>query len=368
MTIVTIVATTLQGLVTPNANQQPPPPPQGGIKIHYESLRKNRCPTFQEDVDPKLSQNWLKSVETHIGLLEIPDALRVDVIVSFHEGKASKWWEAVSPAMTAVRPITWQRFRDVFLKQYFPVETFKKPNQFGGPSKGPSPTTSYQAIKPCPICNFRHMRECRRASSVCLGCGKPGHRMAECPDATNRTTGLSKGDGSNSGVNTNKPRENKPNARVFAMTQEEANDANDFVSGTMFIQQVPAYVLFDCGATHSFISKRFAKKLGHKPEKLSEPFFIATPTAKAIETCEIRKDCRININNRTFSADLIQLIMVDFDIILGMDWLARNNAMVDCKGKSVRLRTPYQKEVLHHGKSKERKTSFRIPNIESHEI
>ncbi|XP_075504405.1 uncharacterized protein LOC142541836 [Primulina tabacum] len=180
--------------------------------------------------------------------------------------------------------------------------------------------------------------------------------MAECPNATNRTTGPGKGDGSNSGVNTNKPRENKPNVRVFSITQEEADDANDVVSGTIFIQQVPAYVLFDYGAIHSFTSKRFAKKLGCKPEKLNEPFRIATPTSRAIETHEIDRDCKISISTQTFSAELIQLIMVDFDIILGMDWLAKNNAMVDCKGKKIKLITPNQEEVVYQGRSKERKS------------
>ncbi|XP_075515447.1 uncharacterized protein LOC142550094 [Primulina tabacum] len=140
------------------------------------------------------------------------------------------------------------------------------------------------------------------------------------------------------------------------MTQKDADDANEVVSGTILIQQVPAYALFDCGATHSFISKRFAKKLGCKPKKLNEPFRIATPTSRAIETHEIYRDCKISISDQTFSAELIQLIMVDFDIILGMDWLARNSAIVDCKGKRVKLQTPDQEEVVFHGKSKERKS------------
>ncbi|XP_075478816.1 uncharacterized protein LOC142519670 [Primulina tabacum] len=432
MVIATIVATILQGLVNPNANQPPPPPPQHGVKFHYESLRKNRCPTFQGDADPELGQNWLKSVETQMRLLEIPDALKVDVIVPFLEGKASKWWEAVSPAMLTAGPITWQRFRDAILKQYFPAEVrlqklsefenltqtsdmsvveytsqfnslgsyaptimadvalklhrFKKglnsriqsalavyqPANFSDlmgaaiqaetdiqrkekEIRNKRPMNSYQAIKPCPTCHLRHLGECRRASDVCFGYGKPGHRMADCPGATNKTTGPGKGDGSSSGANANKPRENKPNARVFAMTQKEADDASDVVSGTIFIQKVPSYVLFDCGATHSFISKRFAKKLGRKPDKLAEPFRIATPTSRAVETHEIYRDCRISISNQPFSADLIQLIMVDFDIILGMDWLAKNNAIVDCKGKKVKLLTAEQKEVVFHGKSKERK-------------
>ncbi|XP_073045670.1 uncharacterized protein [Primulina eburnea] len=122
MAIATIVATTLQGLVNPNANQPPPPPPQHGVKFHYESLRKNKCPTFSGAVVPEVSQSWLKSVETQLRLLEVPVALKVDVIVPFLEDRAGKWWEAISPAMTIAVPITWQRFKEAFLKQYYPAE------------------------------------------------------------------------------------------------------------------------------------------------------------------------------------------------------------------------------------------------------
>ncbi|XP_075479335.1 uncharacterized protein LOC142520220 [Primulina tabacum] len=458
--IATIVATTLQGLVNPNANQPPPPPPQHRFKYHYESMRKNRCPTFSGAADPEVSQSWLKSLETQLQLLEVPEVLKVDVIVPFLEDRAAKWWKAITPAMTAAGPITWQQFRDAFLKQYYPAEvrlqkqsefenfsqapdmsvdeytsqfnalgfyapaimadevlklhrfkkglnsriqstlavyqpanfldlmgaairaetyiqrkekefknkrpmssqsphngqTFKRPNQSAGPSKGPSPATNYQAIKPCPTCHLRHLGECRRASGVCFGCGKSEHRIAECPTAINRPTGPNRGTGPNTGAGPSKPKEDKPKAGVFAMTLEEVDDANEVVSGTILIQQVLAYTLFDFGATHSFMSKRFAKNLGCNPEKLNEPFRIATPTSRAIETCEIYRDCKISISNQNFSADLIQLIMVDFDIILGMDWLAKNNAIVDCKGKRVKLRTPDQEEVVFHGKSKERKS------------
>ncbi|XP_073307232.1 uncharacterized protein [Primulina huaijiensis] len=235
-------------------------------------------------------------------------------------------------------------------------QKFRKPNQSGGPPSGQTSAANHQGPKPCPKCGFKHPGECRRASGACFGCGKAGHSIADCPTAANQATGPNKGTGPNVGANPSKPKENKPNARVFAMNQEEADDANEVVSGTILLQKVPAYALFDCGATHSFVSKRFAKKLGLKPESLAEPFRIATPTSKTIETHEMHKGCKIGIANQTFSADLIQLVMVDFDIILGMDWLANNNAIVDCKGKRVKLRTPNQEEIVYHGKSKERKS------------
>ncbi|XP_073020904.1 uncharacterized protein [Primulina eburnea] len=345
MAIATIVATTLQGLVNPNANQQPPPPPQHGVKFHYESLRKNRCPTFSGAADPEVSQSWLKSVETQLRLLEVPDALKVNVIVPFLEDKVAKWWEAVSPAMTAAGPITWRIFRETFLKQYYPAEVrLQKLSEFENLSQAPDmsvveytsqfnalgsyapaimadevlklhrfkkglnsriqsalavyqPTNfsdlmgaairaeadirrregeKQEQVTPCqpafPGKTSVQEAQSVRASGVCFGCGKAGHRIAECPTAANRPAGPNRGTGPNLGAGPSKPKEDKPNARIFAMTQEEADDATEVVSGTILIQSVPAYALFDCGATHSFMSKRFAKKLGRRPDKLTEPF------------------------------------------------------------------------------------------------
>ncbi|XP_073035157.1 uncharacterized protein [Primulina eburnea] len=126
------------GLVNSNANQPPPPPPQNGVKFHYESPRKNRCPTFSGAADPEVSQSSLKSVETQLRLLEVLEVLKVDVIVLFLEDRAGKWWEAISPAMTTAGSITWQRFRETFLKQYYPAKVkLQKLSEFENFSQAP---------------------------------------------------------------------------------------------------------------------------------------------------------------------------------------------------------------------------------------
>ncbi|XP_073153550.1 uncharacterized protein [Henckelia pumila] len=455
--IAAIVANTLQGLGNPPANGNPSPQAVQqvqGVKYHYESLSKNRAQTFKGDPDPEVGQNWLKHIETQLRLLEIPDEFKVDVVTPFLEEKAAKWWEAVSPPMTAAGPITWRQFKDVFLKQYYPAEVrlqklsefknftqtqdmtvfeytskfnslgtyaptimaddvlkmhrfkrglssriqtalavyhatsfadlmgaairaetdikrrddkntnkrplvgqsstgkhpFKKPYQFTGTNKSAPSKPSNQEIKTCSTCVFKHFGECRRASGTCFGCGKTGHHIADCPQNKGKET-------EEKGSSTpNKPKENKPNARVFAITQEEVENANDVVAGTILINKTSAYVLFDCGATHLFISKRFAKKLGLTPEILVEPFRVATPTSKTIETHRVHRDCVINISEHAFQAELIQLHMVEFDAILGMDWLANNHALVDCRMKNVKLRTSNLDEVIYHGKTKEKKS------------
>ena len=46
-------------------------------------------------------------------------------------------------------------------------------------------------------------------------------------------------------------------ARVFAVTQQEADIAHDVVTGMILVFDRDAYILIDLGATHSFISMGF---------------------------------------------------------------------------------------------------------------
>ncbi|XP_073307196.1 uncharacterized protein [Primulina huaijiensis] len=196
---------------------------------------------------------------------------------------------------------------------------------------------------------IRAENDIKRNSGACFRCGKMDHRIAQCPlpDPRNGPAG---------GTTPNKPKENKPNARVYAITQEEADNSNDVVAGTILINNIPAYVLFDCGATHSFMSKRFAKKLRAKPDNLEKPYRVATPANRISETRTLYRDIGVLIDNQSFKANLIRLNMVEFDVILGMDWLANNHALVNCHGKTVTIQVPHQEKILFHGKTKERKT------------
>ena len=47
--------------------------------------------------------------------------------------------------------------------------------------------------------------------------------------------------------------------------------------------------------------------------------------------------------------DLILLDIHDFDVILGMDWLSRHHATVDCYRKEVRFCRPVETEVVFYG-------------------
>ena len=58
----------------------------------------------------------------------------------------------------------------------------------------------------------------------------------------------------------------------------------------------------------------------------------------------VYRDCPIRIWEYEFPGDLIELSFIEFDVILGMDWLSRHQVVVDCRMKRVTLRTPSGEE------------------------
>ena len=65
---------------------------------------------------------------------------------------------------------------------------------------------------------------------------------------------------------------------------------------------------------------------------------------------KIIRDCCVMIGYREMTIDLVLLDLQDFDVILGMDWLASYHASVDCFGKRVTFSIPGQPNFSFEGK------------------
>ena len=46
-------------------------------------------------------------------------------------------------------------------------------------------------IKDCAMCGRAHTGECRQGTNVCLGCGKSGHIVKDCPQKSGQAGGNS---------------------------------------------------------------------------------------------------------------------------------------------------------------------------------
>ncbi|KAI8551189.1 hypothetical protein RHMOL_Rhmol06G0165900 [Rhododendron molle] len=112
------------------------------------------------------------------------------------------------------------------------------------------------------------------------------------------------------------------------------------VRGTFLLFNSFAKVLFDSGASHSFIVASFVYALELETKSLNPPLFIETPLGGRTPLDRLCRDCELVIHDRRFTFDFIVLGMSGFDLILGMDWLSMFHATIDCFKHRVRICPP----------------------------
>ncbi|XP_075521450.1 uncharacterized protein LOC142554670 [Primulina tabacum] len=125
--------------------------------------------------------------------------------------------------------------------------------------------------------------------------------------------------------------------RIFSFTKEGVNPDSSIISGTILISGKVATTLIDTGATHSFISEQFMHSLGLVPIGEIFHFSIVLPSVDYIHSSSVIRTCPVQVDDELLNVDLIVIPMIEFDVILGMDWLSTYRAVIDCVAKIVRF-------------------------------
>ena len=90
-------------------------------------------------------------------------------------------------------------------------------------------------------------------------------------------------------------------------------------AGKFLIDQHPAVVLFDSGASHSFISLAFASKFMQKTYTVEGEGYCIRATSGIIPTKLVVGDVQFEIEGRSYQVDLVVLPGLGIDVILGMN-------------------------------------------------
>ncbi|XP_038892595.1 uncharacterized protein LOC120081631 [Benincasa hispida] len=102
--------------------------------------------------------------------------------------------------------------------------------------------------------------------------------------------------------------------------------------------ELSAYVLFDPSATHSFISAMYAPSIDRLVEPMPEELFIFTPLGDVIVVDRCYNHCEVLINGQNFYANLLPLELLEFDVILGMDFLRSKRLVAENLISTVKAR------------------------------
>nr|GEX79208.1 putative reverse transcriptase domain-containing protein [Tanacetum cinerariifolium] len=100
------------------------------------------------------------------------------------------------------------------------------------------------------------------------------------------------------------------------------------VTGTFSLNNQFDTVVFDSGADISFISSKFAPLLNVEPCIVNLGYVIEIADGESVEVDKVIRDCNLELGNSLFTIDLIPLGHGNFDVIVRVDWLSKNKAVI----------------------------------------
>jgi hypothetical protein len=125
---------------------------------------------------------------------------------------------------------------------------------------------------------------------------------------------------------------------------EEIPTGEVVTASKFLVNDHPAVVLFDSGASHSFVSSTFASEHKLNVITIVKGGYCISAAGNNIMTNQVVKDVKIEIGDREFFADLVVLPGVGIDVILGMKWMSGNGVLIDTSTRVVMLRDPVDKK------------------------
>ncbi|XP_049381184.1 uncharacterized protein LOC125845686 [Solanum stenotomum] len=211
----------------------------------------------------------------------------------------------------------------------------------------------------------------------CYGCGDPGNLIHQCPHQTqsgpHRTVsavperdsapparGRGRGQASGRGgrasgrgaSSASGSQSGGRGAQCYAFPgRPEAEAFDAVITGIVSVFHRPVSVLFDPGSTFSYVSTYFASVLELTCDRMSVPIRVSTPVGEPLVVNRVYRSCLVVLSGYETWVDMILLDMLDFDVILGMDWLSPYHALLDCYAKTVTLAIPGIPRVEWRGTS-----------------
>ncbi|XP_073219686.1 uncharacterized protein [Cicer arietinum] len=258
-------------------------------------FRRHDPPKFKGEHDSIKADLWLQEIKKIFEILHCPDNAKVEYATYLMIGEAEYWWRGAKKMMeTNHEELTWEAFKNKFLEKYFPKSARAgKEAQFLTLYQGNLTIAEYAAKE------GHKISECPIRPRVCYICQKPDHFANECPERKDDRA-----------VNRNNINDNvvRPTAkgRVYHINGEETSSSSELIQGECLIAGKSLNVIYDSGATHSFISLDWVDSLQLIVTTLPFDLVVTLPSTES-----------------------------HVEVILGMDWLSSHYVLLDCACKFV---------------------------------
>nr|GEW85172.1 putative reverse transcriptase domain-containing protein [Tanacetum cinerariifolium] len=136
--------------------------------------------------------------------------------------------------------------------------------------------------------------------------------------------------------------------KEYKGSNEAFQDPN-VMTGTFFLNDQYATVLFDTLADYSFVSTKFMPLINAKPSDLNFSCVIKMANGENEEANKIIRGCTLVLGDVPFSIDLLTFELGSFDVIIGMDLLSKLRAEIVCHERIIRIPLPNGDVLEVHG-------------------
>jgi hypothetical protein len=106
--------------------------------------------------------------------------------------------------------------------------------------------------------------------------------------------------------------------------------------GTFLVANYPVVILFNSGASHTFISKTFAEKYCIHYTESREGCVIHSPGSRIFHK-DVAFHIPVTLARREFSTNMIVIKGQDIDVILCMNWLAQHKSIINTDLRTIKL-------------------------------
>jgi hypothetical protein len=122
-------------------------------------------------------------------------------------------------------------------------------------------------------------------------------------------------------------------------TMSDIPEGASVLTSTFSINVTPIKMLFDSGATHSFIIEKLIGKMGLKGSHTNSAYKIITPGEQISSSTLICGVC-LGLGSKIFPTNHIAINLAGMDVILGMDWMTQHKVVLDISYRVVEINSP----------------------------
>ncbi|XP_056860103.1 uncharacterized protein LOC130508557, partial [Raphanus sativus] len=272
------------------------PPVVTTKKVDYlkvlEHITRLGTKHFAGSADPMEADEWRDRLARNFRSTRCPEEYQRDIAVHFLEGDAHNWWLSLDKR-TNGSIVKFSDFEVEFNHKYFPAEAWDR----------------------------------LEAKFLDLVQGKRSVREYE-------------------------EEFNRLRRYVGKELEDEKVQVRRFIRGLrpeLCIGGVETHVLFDTGATHSFVSPDMIGKGMFQMGTRDDLGLVSAAGGQMMHPLGLVKDIPVMIHSKAMPVDLIVVRLKNHEVILGMDWLGKNRATLDCHRGRVQFESGCGPPIRYQG-------------------